>query len=227
MMRNLAKIAFVRFGTVLPETATWTLKRAAEQMEVGRWMKQAGYKPVLWASERTGVFRAIADRVGNEKVLYLEFGVFTGGATRYWSELLKNPEAILHGFDSFEGLPNDWHRNYGRGTFDVGGKIPEIDDSRVTFFKGWFDQTMPQYTPPPHDRLIVNIDADLYSSAAYVLDMLKDTIVVGSFIYFDEFCYPEGELKAFDEFRRKNDYEFALVTSTRDYQALAFERVKL
>ena len=37
---------------------------------------------------------------------YVEFGVFTGGTTRFIAKHIKGRH--LHGFDSFEGLPEAW-----------------------------------------------------------------------------------------------------------------------
>ncbi|MBV8139332.1 MAG: hypothetical protein JO121_27440 [Deltaproteobacteria bacterium] len=51
------------------------------------------------------LFDLIARQIQNKVVLYLEFGVFEGNSVRYWSKLLENPGSMLHGFDSFEGLP--------------------------------------------------------------------------------------------------------------------------
>jgi hypothetical protein len=50
-------------------------------------------------------------------------------------------------------------------------------DDRVAFFKGWFSETLPDYVPPPHKQLFVNLDADLYSSTKTVLEFLKPHIV--------------------------------------------------
>jgi len=55
--------------------------------------------------DRNDVFVSIARRVADKKVLYLEFGVAAGETIRWWSSALKNPGSKLHGFDSFEGLP--------------------------------------------------------------------------------------------------------------------------
>ena len=72
------------------------------------------------------------------RVLYLEFGVFDGRATHVTGQkLLRHPESHLHGFDSFEGLPESWAgMDRGKGYFSTNGVIPQIDDARVRFFKG-------------------------------------------------------------------------------------------
>jgi len=46
----------------------------------------------------------------------------------------------------------------------------------------------------------VVFDADLYSSTKLVLDYLGDTIVPGSYLYFDDFSHRNDEMRAFDEF---------------------------
>ena len=60
------------------------------------------------------------------------------------------------------------------------GTVPVIEDSRVSFFKGWFSKTLPQYVLPPHERLFVNFDADLYSSTKTALDFLRPHISFGT-----------------------------------------------
>jgi len=38
---------------------------------------------------------------------------------------------------------------------------PELDHPRVSFFPGWFEETIPLYVWPDHDVLVVMLDADL------------------------------------------------------------------
>ena len=145
------------------------------------------------------MFGVVANRIKDRRVLYLEFGVFEGASMRFWSAHLNHSEAQLHGFDSFEGLPESggfWNK----GEFDVDGQIPQIDDERVQFHKGWFDQVLPQFKVPDHDVLVINIDADLYSSTIFVLQQLQDYIKPGSFIFFDDLPALEHEARAIHEF---------------------------
>jgi hypothetical protein len=165
----------------------------------------------------------MAHEVANKRVLYLEFGVFQGDVTRHWSKLLTNPESHLHGFDSFEGLPESWPgTNRDKGHFSTNGNIPEIADPRVKFFKGWFEQTLPTYEPPEHDVLVVNLDADLYSSTAYVLSHISPLIKAGTLIYFDEFNHRDHELRAFDEFRNKCKLRFSPFVASTTLEHIAF-----
>lgn len=187
-------------------------------------MRQQKYT-VRRVERKEQVFDLIAQDIGGKRVLYLEFGVWQGQTVRYWSKLLTNPESKLHGFDSFEGLPEDWDLKWPKGTFSTGGRIPQIDDSRVMFFKGWFEDTLADYELPPHDVLVINFDADLYSSTIYVLNRLKDAIVPGTYLYFDEFQDGRHEFRAFNEFLQATGMRFAMVGATSALQQVAFRRI--
>jgi hypothetical protein len=173
-------------------------------------------------SSREEVWAAMITKLRDQKVLYMEFGVASGESIRYWSRELKNPTSVLHGFDSFEGLPEQagpWYK----GQFDASGRVPIIDDLRASFFKGWFDQVLPRYHPPPHDVLVINMDADLYSSTIYVLNYLRPQIKPGTLIYFDEMNHLDHELLAFEEFTSQNTIKFRPVCADKTLAHVSFE----
>jgi hypothetical protein len=72
------------------------------------------------------LIETVAKSIADQEVLYLEFGVWKGDATRRWSQLLKNKNSRLHGFDSFEGLPEDWNDDMKSGHFSTSGVPPDI-----------------------------------------------------------------------------------------------------
>jgi len=207
------------------------VKGCAKYLEFGFLMRQMGYpldRVERWVDKREELFDLVASEIGSREVLYLEFGVYQGDATRYWSSLLKNPSSKLHGFDSFEGLPEDWHevkRVMEKGYFSTGGSIPQIDDSRVQFFKGWFNETLAEYRVPEHEVLVVNFDADLYSSTQCVFQHLTPHIVPGTYLYFDEFNCIQDEFRAFREFSATSGRKFALRGATPSMQNVVFECV--
>jgi hypothetical protein len=164
---------------------------------------------------REDVFNKVSQKIKDKQCLYLEFGVFQGESIKYWSNALKNPKSILHGFDSFIGLPENWDVAGGfvKGTFSTNGEIPKINDDRVTFFKGFFDETLPKYDIPDHDLLIVIMDADLYSSTKLVLEFLLPYIKPGDYLYFDDLARPDHEFKAFSEFIDESELSFVLVAA--------------
>ena len=171
---------------------------------------------------------AVAEMVHEKQVLYLEFGVYKGESMRYWSRVLINPKSKLHGFDSFEGLPKDWDIEgpYTKGVFDIAGESPHIDDSRVHFFKGWFDEVLQTYQLPEYEVLVINLDADLYSSTRCALNYLRPFIKPGTFIYFDNMNRPEHEPRAFNEFIKESGLSFRLVSTDYTLRATFFECIK-
>ncbi|HUK26199.1 MAG TPA: TylF/MycF/NovP-related O-methyltransferase [Terriglobales bacterium] len=223
-MENLVKYLLTRAGERLSTEAIAKLSTAANCMETGRWMRAQGYDTSRRVDRRAQLFDLVGAEVGTREVLYLEFGVYQGAATRYWSKLLTNPKSRLHGFDSFEGLPEDWRPDCLEGHFSVKGQLPQIDDPRVQFFKGWFDQTLPHYTVCPHQVLVLNLDADLYSSTIYVLNTLEKAIVPGTYIYFDEFNHPQHELRAFEEFITRTSMNFDLRGADQALGCVLFQR---
>jgi hypothetical protein len=93
-----------------------------------------------------------------------------------------------YGFDSFEGLPEDWRVGFPKGTFG-GAPIPHIANTQIIV--GEFADTIPKFvesrfmwTPP---RLgFVHIDCDLYMSTVSALQVAP-LLVPDALILFDEF----------------------------------------
>jgi len=228
----LFKYLLTRVGTVLSSNTIYNLQASINYLEVGRWMHAGGYDVTHRVDCREQLFDLVGSRVAEREVLYMEFGVFQGRATRYWSQLLRNPKTKLHGFDSFEGLPENWllardgFRTWvhPKGYFSTGGQVPAVEDARVQFIKGWFEQTLPNYKFPHHEVLIVILDADIYSSTIFVLNALEDVIVPGMYLYFDEFNHRMDELRAFDEFVKRTGMEFSVVGATRSLANVMFQR---
>jgi hypothetical protein len=202
------------------------IQAVVNYMMLGRWMAENHFHIERRVPDRWAVFASVAEQVYNKQVLYLEFGVFRGGSMRYWSHALKHPESILHGFDSFCGLPEDWDVYRPRGAFSTGGEIPQIEDPRIQFFKGWFDEVLPTYQLPKHEVLIIVLDADLYSSTRCVLDHLRPFIAPGTFIYFDNMSQTDHEPKAFKEFINESGLRFRLVSADYTLNCMFFECVK-
>ena len=127
---------------------------------------------------------------GSDKAIdYLEFGVFEGASIGQWCALNQNAGSRFFGFDSFEGLPEDWHSGKRRGAFSTGGKLPEIADPRVSFVAGWFQQSLRGFMASyrPQSQLVIHVDCDLYSSTLYCLTTLDPVISPGTLIVLDDF----------------------------------------
>ena len=227
MSRTLetAREGLTRAGAACSLSTLRKLNSVLNYLWIGHWMKSRGFDVLQRVDSREDVFGVAAKDIAERDVLYLEFGVYYGDSMRTWSGLLRNPKSRLHGFDSFEGLPESWDLIAGKGAFARDGAIPVIDDPRVSFFKGFFNETLTGYNPPAHEQLFVNLDADLYSSTKTVLDFLKPHISLGTYLYFDEFQSREHEPKAFDEFLSETGWNFRLVAANRGLSSVLFQRV--
>jgi O-methyltransferase len=219
------KRGLVKLGRLAPPRVLYDLNGVVNYLEVGAFARDRGFAPRHTAADKWGVFDAVAAEAGARQVLYLEFGVAAGASMRRWSRLLSNPASVLHGFDSFEGLPTDWILDVPAGHFSTDGKPPEIEDERVAFFPGWFDRSLPGYAAPEHDLLIVNVDADLYSSTVTVLEKVEPWLAPGSFVYFDEFNHRGDEMRAFGEFLDRTGLGFELFAASDDLAHVAFRRI--
>ena len=136
-------------GSLLSESAIAGLDHVIDYLEAGRWMRAVGVDAARRANRREQLWDIGGRKAGNEKVLYMEFGVYRGGSMKCWGALLQHPESSLHGFDTFEGLPEGWRPWIPKSALSTDGQIPGIADRRVRFFKGLFQETLPRYTPPP------------------------------------------------------------------------------
>jgi len=223
-LRKATQVLLTRVGEKCSPSHIRNLNAALNYLEVGRWLKDNGFQTSPRVAERDLLYSTVGQPVADKKVLYMEFGVYQGRSLRFWSKLLRHPESSLHGFDSFEGLPESWDAFRPKGTFDVQGKLPQFDDARVKLHQGWFDATLPSFTPPAHDQLVLNLDADLYSSTKFVLDTLRPLVVPGAILIFDEFCDRAHELRAFDEFIEATGMKFRFLCATKNLEHVAFQR---
>ncbi len=156
---------------------------------------------------------------------FLEFGVFQGDSMREWTSMNRDPQSRFYGFDSFEGLPETWRTKQEKGHFNVGGTIPEIVDARVKFIKGWFDKTVPDFARnfTPRARLVLHLDADLYSSTLIPLIYFSPFLQKGSLLVFDEFYDRNHEFKAFHDFLKVRRSSYRVVCQLGNYDKVCIE----
>ncbi len=147
---------------------------------------------------------------------YLEFGVYQGDSLRWWVEHNQQPGSRFVGFDSFEGLPEDWRTDRPKGYFNTEGKAPEIGDPRCTFRVGWFHDTLPGFVCefPFDGRLVVHLDADLYSSTLFVLTTLAPRLKEQDVLFFDEFENALHEFRAFTDFVSAYGFDYEVLAMT-------------
>lgn len=193
------------------------------------WTKANAGKDRITGGERekrNSVFVAVAQECGllDAPITYLEFGVHKGVSIAWWYGHNLSEASRFYGFDSFEGLPEDWNSDRGIGTFDVNGQAPLTDDGRVTFVKGWFHQTLPgqlQVLETPNRR-VIHMDAALYRSSIYPLCLIGPYIRDNDIMIFDEFADSIHEFRAFEDFRQIFGIEAELIVASRGFNQSAF-----
>ena len=162
---------------------------------------------------------------------YLEFGVFKGETIDLWRKLNENSDSRFYGFDTFTGLPEDWKNilsDRPKGTWDCQGEIPKMDDNRVQFFKGVFQDTLDKFLESYEgkNQLVIHNDSDLYSSTLYVLTRSHDIIKKNTIIIFDEFSNVMDEFRALEDYCSSYNRKYRLIAVTDDYYqriAIKFE----
>lgn len=132
-----------------------------------------------------------------------EFGVWSGYTLRLMADAA--PGRHVHGFDSFEGLPENWRTGYAKGAFKT--TVPKFTQPNIRLHKGWFDATLPSFLKELEGQIsLAHIDCDLYSSTHCVLDNIIPWLTPGAILVFDDyFNYPgweEHEHKALMEMIR-------------------------
>lgn len=116
-----------------------------------------------------------------------EFGVQNGGSLHFIADCIR--PRIVHGFDSFLGLPEAWRKNAMNLTIKGAMAVKSIPIARdnARLVAGWFSATLPLWLAAnPGPIGFAHIDCDLYSSAACVLTAIRSRLVAGTVIVFDE-----------------------------------------
>jgi hypothetical protein len=161
---------------------------------------------------------------------FLEFGVHEGKDICRLAAFIAEKErratnliqgvnfTVIHGFDSFQGLPEAWDNGqnddkgktlFGAGTFDTNGKVPEMEalqnslslaryasrpgnvaTNNVAFHVGLFENVLKIFLEEHKDPIaFIHADADLYSSTlTFLQEICSRKLLV------------KGSVIVFDEF---------------------------
>jgi predicted O-methyltransferase YrrM len=147
--------------------------------------------------------------------LALEFGVAAGTTLTIIAEALSEEMRVV-GFDTFEGLPEDWRTDFPAGEF-AQESLPEVPGAEL--IAGLFEDTLPGFLAGCDDAVgFLHLDADLYSSTKTVLDLIGDRLRPGAVIVFDEFFnfpgWQEHEHRAWSEFVASSGRSFSYLAYT-------------
>lgn len=174
---------------------------------------------------RGGVMSDTLKSVGTGDIF--EFGVFTGNSLRFISKYMPNNK--IYAFDSFEGLPEAWPGSRGvthkKGHFNVNGNLPKIDNSNISYVKGFFEDTLPSFLQNYNNTVsLIHIDCDIYSSTKTILHYMKPYIKKDTVIIFDELIgYPDfeiNEIKAWMEFIDETQLQYKYLYSAKEQVSL-------
>jgi hypothetical protein len=151
---------------------------------------------------------------------FLEFGVASGTTINHISTQISGK---VHGFDSFEGLPEDWHTGLEKGHFAQ--KIPPVNKN-VELHIGFFDKTLPEFISRNHEEVaFLHIDCDLYSSTKEIFKYLGDRLRPGAIIVFDEYfnhpTWRQDEWLAFQEFIKDKGLKYEYIGYVPSHQQVA------
>jgi len=149
-----------------------------------------------------------------ENKLYLEFGVFKGSSINMFADYLSQKNLKIYGFDSFEGLEEDWITNEYNpiGTFSLNKKNPKVLKN-VNLIKGKVQTTLESFLKEKKEKItFVHMDVDTYTPTKFILNKIKPFLQKGSIILFDEFYgFPNWQLheyKAFTEVFSEQEYKY-------------------
>lgn len=174
----------------------------------------------------------------NNLNICMEFGVFNGNTINMISKKCSN----VYGFDSFEGLPEDWNGVCKKEHFLV-HNLPKVDNN-VVLIKGWFKDSLDTFLIENNiDIDMIHIDCDLYSSTKDVFNILMkhNKIKPGMIIVFDELInynkFYEGEIKALYELCNEHNIKFNWLGThgkvatynqvlTKEFQSMTFKQYR-
>ena len=201
-------------------------------LSMTRWIAQQNKKDILNDfysprrnyDKRLQLFDHICDKFNlpAQPIDYLEFGVASGHSFRWWISKCTHTDSKFYGFDTFEGLPENW------GAFKKGDMIagvPVLDDQRAKFLKGLFQDSLPAFlkeTNLNNDRKkVIHLDADLFSSTLFALTSLAPYLKSGDMLLFDEFNVPNHEYYAFRIFTESYYVKITLVAAVNNFYQVA------
>jgi len=161
-----------------------------------KWVFSLSKLPKIFFN-RWDFFNAVVGLADKSRPFY-EFGVWNGISFQYLINTFKKG----FGFDTFTGLPENWHHERA-GTYSSFGSVPKIVGGE--FIVGKFEDTLPKFFSKKRPLAsLINFDADTYSSTLCALNYSNKVIDKKSILIFDEFLtnknWEQDEYKALNEF---------------------------
>jgi O-methyltransferase len=178
-------------------------------------------------NKRYLLYQTVAEsfQLHTQPICYLEFGVAHAASFKWWLNKNEHQASSFFGFDTFEGLPENWGGFYKKGSMLAA--LPNIEDTRASFVKGIFQDTVPSFIAEQGQALLnrpklIHLDADLFSSTIFVLSQLYPYLKKGDIILFDEFNVANHEWQAFQIFTDAFYVKLKLVAAVNNFYQVAF-----
>lgn len=127
----------------------------------------------------------------------IEFGTFRGGMALFMAYLLKFTKSSrrVYALDTFEGMPltensQDYHK---QGDFKEENVMEELIRRKNTLgldnlilVRGLFKDTVPTLFREKLSFALAHIDCDIYDAVAYSYESVKDHMIAGGYMVFDD-----------------------------------------
>lgn len=151
----------------------------------------------------------------------VECGTWRGGMSAGMVEA-GGPKRHYYFFDSFEGLPpvqdidgpgaRQWQANTAVPTFykNCSASLEDFRETvgmtgcppgNITILKGFFEDTLPAFGPPP--IAVLRLDADWYASTMICLERFWDHVLEGGLVLIDDYYTWDGCARAVHDFLAK------------------------
>jgi hypothetical protein len=184
--------------------------QARHRVDAAQYIREAMPEARLFCSTRDTLRFATNEATSSGNVV--ELGVFHGVSLRWLAQWRPGD---VHGFDSFEGLPDAWER-VPRGRFTTAGQAPTGIEAQL--WVGRFEERLPEFVEQhPEPLALLHVDSDLYESARCGLELLGPQLRPGSIIVFDEYLghrsWRQDEFRAFQEAVAANGWSYAYLAA--------------
>lgn len=186
------------------------------------------YAPKRDYNKRFKLYEAVSAHynLAVKELVYLEFGVASGQSFFWWLKQNNNSSSKFWGFDTFEGLPENWG-GYKKGEMSHGLDELTHEDSRAGFVKGIFQDSLPEFLKENGQKIsgkskLIHMDADLFSSTIFSLSQLFPFLEKGDIILFDEFNVANHEFLAYKIFTEAFYVKLKLIGAQNNFYQCAF-----
>ena len=164
---------------------------------------------------------------------FVECGVWNGGSAGVVAAVAKERHIWL--FDSWKGLPEPsiydislrgqpGQKGMALGSEEKARELLfeklKLNDGTIHLVRGWFSDSLPARKNEVGQIALLHLDCDWYESVKLCLEELYDRVVIGGYVFIDDYGHWRGCKKAVDEFIKKRTLGVELVRI--DYTGVCF-----